>query len=99
MAYYGVTSTQEYIQVLGFTDIQSGGITVKVDQYGVENAYFDPKKDVIVTGKGGVDDAEDLEVIWHEYGHAIQEPSRPGSASGTTRGRSVKGSGTTGPPR
>ena len=24
-------------------------------------------------GKGGVDDAEDAEVILHEYGHAIQD--------------------------
>ena len=93
MAYYGVTSAQEYIQRLGFTDIQSGGITVKVDQYGVENAYFDPKKDVIVTGKGGVDDAEDLEVIWHEYGHAIQEAESPGFGVGHDAGSIGEGFG------
>ena len=31
----------------------------------------DDKKDEIRLGKGGVDDAEDGEVILHEYGHAI----------------------------
>ena len=72
MAYYAVTEAQVYIQSLCFTDIQSDGITVKVNQYGVDNSYFDAKHDLIRLGKGGVDDAEDLEVVWHEYGHAIQ---------------------------
>ena len=31
----------------------------------------DDNKDEIRLGKGGVDDAEDGEVILHEYGHAI----------------------------
>ena len=78
MAYYVITQAQLYIQSLGFTDIQSDGITVKVDQYGVDNSFFDPGKDEIRYGKGGVDDAEDLEVVWHEYGHAIQEAQVPG---------------------
>ena len=78
MAYYGITQAQLYIQSLGFSDIQSDGITVKVDQYGIDNSYFDANKDEIRYGKGGVDDAEDLEVIWHEYGHAIQEAQVPG---------------------
>jgi hypothetical protein len=93
MAYYGITSAQEYIQRLGFTDIQSDGIRMKVDQYGVDNAYFDPTKDLIVTGKGGVDDAEDLEVIWHEYGHAIQEAESPGFGEGHDAGSIGEGFG------
>ena len=40
--------------------------------------FYDPKKDLITFGNGGVDDAEDLEVIWHEYGHAIQDDQVPG---------------------
>ena len=28
-------------QSLGFTDIQSDGINVRVDQYGIDNSYFD----------------------------------------------------------
>jgi hypothetical protein len=35
------------------------------------------KHDVIRFGKGGVDDAEDAEVILHEYGHAIQDSQQP----------------------
>jgi zinc metalloprotease ZmpB len=83
MAYYAVTEAQTYIQGLGFDDIQSDGITVKVDQYGVDNSYFDSTKDLIRLGKGGVDDAEDLEVVWHEYGHAIQAAQVDGYGSST----------------
>jgi hypothetical protein len=86
MAYFGITHAQEYIQSLGFSDIQSDGITVKVNQYGIDNSYFDPTKDLIRLGKGGVDDAEDLEVIWHEYGHAIQEAESPGFGVGHDAG-------------
>ena len=93
MAYYAITRAQEYIQRLGFTDIQSDGITVKVDQYGIDNSYFDPTKDLIRLGKGGVDDAEDLEVIWHEYGHAIQEAESPGFGEGHDAGSIGEGFG------
>jgi hypothetical protein len=93
MAYYGITHAQEYIQRLGFTGIQSDGITVKVNQYGIDNSYFDPTKDLIRLGKGGVDDAEDLEVIWHEYGHAIQEAESPGFGVGHDAGSIGEGFG------
>jgi hypothetical protein len=78
MAYYAITQSQRYIQSLGFTDIMNHPITVKVDQYGNDNSYFDTVHNLIRIGKGGVDDGEDLEVIWHEYGHAIQDSEVPG---------------------
>jgi hypothetical protein len=93
MAYYAITRAQEYIQRLGFTDIQSDGITVKVNQYGIDNSYFDSTKDLIRLGKGGVDDAEDLEVIWHEYGHAIQAAESPGFGVGHDAGSIGEGFG------
>jgi zinc metalloprotease ZmpB len=65
MAYFGVTHAQEYIQSLGFSDIQSDGITVKVNQYGIRQQLLRPDEGPDPLGKGGVDDAEDLEVIWH----------------------------------
>ena len=83
MAYYAITEAQIYLQSLGFSDIQSDGITVRVNQFGVDNSYFDPKKDLIRLGKGGVDDAEDLEVVWHEYGHAIQHAQVEGYGAST----------------
>jgi zinc metalloprotease ZmpB len=45
---------------------------VRINQWGQDNSFAtDQPKDELRFGKGGVDDAEDAEVILHEYGHAI----------------------------
>jgi Zn-dependent metalloprotease len=77
MAYYWVTEAQKYMQSLGF-GTQYGPINmesqdIRINQYGIDNSYSWDKHDVLRFGKGGVDDAEDAEVILHEYGHAIQD--------------------------
>jgi hypothetical protein len=77
MAYYAVTKAQRYIRSLGFTDINDEPQVVKI-RAGFDESYFDTVKDELVFGKGGVDDAEDMEIIWHEYGHAIQIDQVPG---------------------
>jgi zinc metalloprotease ZmpB len=76
MAYYWVTEAQRYIQSLGFgvwrrpANMESQD--VRINQLGVDNSFeTDHPKDELRFGKGGVDDAEDAEVILHEYGHAI----------------------------
>jgi hypothetical protein len=78
MAYYWVTQSQLYIQSLGFGGggpyraINDDPQAVRIDQWGVDNSFAsDAPKDQMVFGKGGVDDAEDAEVILHEYGHQI----------------------------
>lgn len=80
MAYYWVTEAQMYIQSLGFGStlrpINMESQDVRINQWGVDNSYSWDKKDVLRFGKGGVDDAEDAEVILHEYGHAIQDSQR-----------------------
>jgi len=77
MAYYWVTEAQKYIQGLGFGSvlrpINMESQDVRINQYGIDNSYSWDKHDVLRFGKGGVDDAEDAEVILHEYGHAIQD--------------------------
>jgi hypothetical protein len=77
MAYYWVTEAQKYIQSLGFGStrraINNESQDVRINQWGQDNSYSWDKHDVIRLGKGGVDDAEDAEVILHEYGHAIQD--------------------------
>jgi hypothetical protein len=82
MSYYAVTHAQLYIQSLGFTNVNNEAQVVRADQFGGDNSFYDPKKDTITVGKGGVDDGEDLEVIWHEYGHAIQDAQVPGFGVG-----------------
>lgn len=77
MAYYWVTEAQKYIQSLGFgtiyPPINMESQDIRINQYGIDNSYSWDKHDVLRFGKGGVDDAEDAEVILHEYGHAIQD--------------------------
>ncbi len=76
MAYYWVTEAQKYMQDLGFGStyrpINMESQDVRINQWGQDNSYSWDKHDVLRFGKGGVDDAEDAEVILHEYGHAIQ---------------------------
>jgi Zn-dependent metalloprotease len=87
MAYYHLDAVQRYIQSLGFKD--SKGILnrpIKVNAHGgkEDNSYYDPspgKKD-ITYGDGGVDDAEDADIIVHEYGHAVQDAIIPGFGQG-----------------
>lgn len=75
MAYYWITESQRYIQGLGFGStrrpINNVSQKARINQWGVDNSFATDKKDELRFGKGGVDDAEDAEVILHEYGHAI----------------------------
>lgn len=77
MAYYWVTEAQKYIQSLGFGStrrpINMESQDIRINQIGIDNSFSWDKKDLLRFGKGGVDDAEDAEVILHEYGHAIQD--------------------------
>jgi len=78
MAYYWVTQAQLYIQKLGFGStrraVNAESQDIRINQYGADNSFWtNHPKDEIRFGKGGVDDAEDAEVILHEYGHAIQD--------------------------
>ncbi|WP_426365341.1 M4 family metallopeptidase [Streptomyces sp. E-08] len=82
MAYFWVNEAQEYLQGLGFGSELRGANDrvqpVRLNQWGADNSFFTDKKDEIRFGKGGVDDAEDAEVIVHEYGHAVHEAQVPG---------------------
>jgi zinc metalloprotease ZmpB len=77
MAYYWVTEAQKYIQSLGFgttlRPINRESQDIRINQWGADNSFSWDKKDMMKFGKGGVDDAEDAEVILHELGHAIQD--------------------------
>jgi hypothetical protein len=75
MAYYWITEAQKYIQSLGFGSsrpaVNKEPQRLRINQWGIDNSFATTHKDEIRLGKGGVDDAEDAEVILHEYGHAI----------------------------
>jgi zinc metalloprotease ZmpB len=76
MAYYWVTQAQRYIHTLGFGEalrpVNNQPQAVRINQWGLDNSFATTHpKNELRFGKGGVDDAEDAEVILHEYGHAI----------------------------
>jgi hypothetical protein len=77
MGYYWVTTAQQYLQHLGFGStlrpVNQRQIQLRINQYGGDNSFFRDDKANITLGKGGVDDAEDAEVIVHEYGHSVQD--------------------------
>lgn len=72
MAYYHVDTIQRYLQSLGFNNINNRQIAIDVDGISEDNSFFDPGSGSLTFGTGGVPDAEDADVIWHETGHAIQ---------------------------
>lgn len=82
MGYYWVTTAQRYLQHLGFGSalrpVNQRQIELRINQYGGDNSFFRGDKANITLGKGGVDDAEDAEVIVHEYGHSVQDGQVPG---------------------
>jgi Fungalysin metallopeptidase (M36) len=90
MAYFHINRAQGYIHRLGFSKSHrpANGINdrsqlVVVDTCiprlgcNPDNSVFAPLSRTIRYGSGGVDDAEDADVILHEYGHALQFAQSP----------------------
>lgn len=81
---YHLTEFKFHMDALGFTNIP--GYTIEVDPHGLggdDNSQFSPTPGRLQFGEGGVDDAEDADVIIHEYTHAYIHAA-VGSNSGTT---------------
>ena len=80
MVYFHIDSIQRYFQNrLGITNANAE--PQDIDPHGLDgadNSYYVPSSDYIAFGEGGVDDAEDADVIVHEYGHAVQDDIVPG---------------------
>jgi hypothetical protein len=89
MGYYWITQSQLYLQSLGLRKpANARQQLLRVNQYGGDNSFYreGSGKLTITVGKGGVDDAEDGEVIVHEYGHAVQDAQVPGFGSSPEAG-------------
>ena len=95
---------RDVIQNLGFVDgtadkpsgtraINKRQQVFSVDRLTQDNSYYSPSTKNITYGTGGVDDAEDAEVIWHEYGHSIQDNQVPGFGSSAEAGAMGEGFG------
>jgi Zn-dependent metalloprotease len=78
MVYYHIDSIQRYIQKIGFESVLNHQIAINIDGRSDDNSHYSPGTKDLTFGTGGVDDAEDAEIIAHEYGHAIQDDQVPG---------------------
>lgn len=90
MGYFWINQAQEYLQSLGFggdlPGVMDEPLDLRINQYGGDNSFQTTKPFRITLGKGGVDDAEDAEVIVHEYGHAVHADQVPGFGEGLDAG-------------
>ncbi len=73
MAYYHLDRAQELLRSLGIHNVNAEPQAVDAHGMSADNSWYDPFTDEIAFGDGGVDDAEDADIIVHEYGHAIQD--------------------------
>ncbi|MCS7073480.1 MAG: T9SS type A sorting domain-containing protein [Bacteroidia bacterium] len=88
-AWFHLHAWQLYCQQLGF-QLYRAGYPLKVDTHGMngaDNSRFYPAdtNSYLSFGTGGIDDAEDADVIIHEYGHALSDIASPGTLLGTER--------------
>jgi hypothetical protein len=78
MSYFHVNDAQEHIQALDLPEpANAEPQRVFANAFGDDNSFYSPGRDDIALGRGGVDDAEDADVIVHEYGHAVQDAQNP----------------------
>lgn len=71
-AFYHLSTFKKYIDSLGYSNLP--GNLISVDVHALSNAdqsYYSPSELKIYMGEGGVDDAEDADVIIHEYVHSL----------------------------
>ncbi len=86
-AFYHIQSFKNHTSALGFTAVP---YAIPVDPHainGQDNSFFDwsttPPR--LYFGEGGVDDAEDADVVVHEYGHALSQAIVPNTNFGDER--------------
>jgi len=76
--YYHASEAYKRVRDLGFSSSRLRKIRIDPHGFqGLDNSHYSPSGNWIAFGTGGVDDAEDADVIWHEYGHAIQYAFSP----------------------
>jgi Zn-dependent metalloprotease len=93
MAYFHIDRMQRYIQSLGFKNVNRRPIPVNVAGQTDDNSFYSPANKSLSFGTGGVDDAEDAEIILHEYGHSIQDAQVPGFGASEEAGAMGEGFG------
>ncbi|MEO6547106.1 MAG: M36 family metallopeptidase [Ferruginibacter sp.] len=89
MVYYHIDAVQRYIQQLGFNNIMNKQVIINVNGGDQDNSFYSPISKGIKYGNGGVEDAEDGEIIVHEYGHAIIDFMVPGFGNANSHAKAM----------
>ena len=84
--YYHIHDFRKHIDSLGFFGMSDEPVNVDARALsGSDRSYFEPENNRIFLGTGGVPDAEDADVVIHEYGHALSSYAAPGTLGGFQR--------------
>ncbi len=87
-AFYHITQFWKYLESIGYENDVDEVVEVDANAlFGQDLSFFDVigGQMRISFGTGGVDDAEDADVVIHEYGHAVSFSISPNTNSGTQR--------------
>jgi zinc metalloprotease ZmpB len=87
-AFYHLNNYKNYLNYLGFTNLVNYQINVDAHGFnGADQSAFTPgfSPPRLTFGEGGVDDAEDADVLVHEYAHAISHSAAPNTNVGAQR--------------
>ena len=79
-AYYHVDRAMAYVEGLGYTGkrrIFTRPVAINARGTPEDNSWYSPGDRTLTFGLGDVDDAEDGETVWHEFGHALQDAICP----------------------
>lgn len=78
MVYYHIDATQRYIESLGYSDrntppngIRNRVMRASAHWFAEDQSFYSVSDDALHFGDGGIQDAEDADIIVHEYGHAL----------------------------
>jgi hypothetical protein len=80
MVYYHVDAALRYLESLGYRGARAifrSPVRASATGTREDNSWYSPHDRSLTFGTGGVDDAEDAEIILHELGHAIQDAICP----------------------
>ncbi|MFN8548898.1 MAG: FlgD immunoglobulin-like domain containing protein [Candidatus Eisenbacteria bacterium] len=84
MAYYHGARAIVRAEDRGFRGLFARPIELIVHATAFDNSWYSRLQRAVLLGDGGVDDAEDADVILHEMGHAIHDALVPGFGGGDT---------------
>lgn len=85
-AFYHINQYQQHLQNLGFNNLVNRQISVDANAMnGADQSMYSAFSDALYFGEGNVDDAEDADIICHEYTHAVSRDAAPSTNTGMER--------------